>query len=198
MEDEIKKTDELPEAAADESASKEEEQAKEEVWESLAAFDVKTGAKEIYRFLLDYSYTTASGLVGLVISLAAGVWLITHLGSMGKNDILFFLAVFALYTVVNPVLLWFKAKKQAESSGYFAKPLHYELSEYGIMIQADRKKTRVKWPAVVRVKEYGNLIVVYMSKVNAFIWSKDQMEDSEKVKQIISGYVDGKRLKFKR
>lgn len=196
MEEEIKHMEE--ETGAESASESGDANETEEIWETLAAFDVKTGAKEIYRFLLDYSYTTLSGLVGLVISLAAGLWLVTHLGSLGRNDTAFFLIIFALYTVVNPVLLWFKAKKQAESSGYFSKPLHYELSMEGITIQADRKKTRLKWPAVVKVKEYGNLIVVYLSKVNAFIWSKEQMGDVDKVKQVISSSVDQKRLKFKR
>ncbi|NCD03323.1 MAG: YcxB family protein [Clostridia bacterium] len=192
MEEDVKTNPEVEEVET------ELESEKEEVWEPQASFDIKTGAKEIFSFLMEYSYTTPSGLVGLAISIGAGIWLITHIGSMGRNDLAFFLIIFSLYTVVNPVMLWFKAKKQAASSGYFSKPLHYELSEKGIMIRADKKQTRLKWPAVVKVKEYGNLIVVYMSKVNAFIWSKEQMGDSDEVKRIISSHVDGKRLKFKR
>ena len=175
-----------------------QQEVKEEVWEAKAAFGIRTGVKEIYHFLLNYSYTTLSGLIGLGISLIAGVWLITHLHTLNANGILFCLLLFLLYTVVNPLLLWSKAKKQVKNSSYFSKPLVYELSEQGITIRSEDQHMQVEWKAIVKVKEFGNLIVVYVSKINAFIWAKDQMEDAEQVKEILKHHINEKRLKLKR
>lgn len=167
-------------------------------WEPEISFDIKTGAKEIYRFLLDYSYTTPSGIAGLALSLASGVWLVSRFSALSGNERVFFGVIFALYTVVNPMLLWWKAKRQAEQSPYFSKPLHYELSTKGITVCSGEERSRIRWDMVVKVKAYGDLIVVYMSRINAFIWAKNQMENSDKINEILESCVDKKRLKFKR
>ena len=164
----------------------------------IISFEICTGVRELYQFLFNYSYTTAAGIVGLLISLGAGFWLITHLTTLSSNGIVFYLLVFLLYTVVNPLMLWIKARNQVKNNDNISKPIHYDLSDSGIVICSDEQQMQIEWKSVVKVKEFGNLFVVYVSKLNAFIWCKDQIGNESQVKKILMAHIDEQCLKLKR
>ena len=77
-------------------------------------FTTNIKTNELFQFLLRHSYAGISGKVGLVISLAAAVMFLRGISDFAGNEtkmiVLGFLAL--LFTVVNPVMLYTRAKKQ--------------------------------------------------------------------------------------
>ena len=74
-----------------------------------------------------------------------------------------------IYTVINPVTLYFKSKAQVKKNESFSKPLNYTINETGITISQDEKSDTTKWNVMWKAVRYGNLVVVYVSTIRAFI-----------------------------
>lgn len=133
------------------------------------SFDTNVKEKELYKFSINNMYRKITGVIWILFSIAV---IVVTIYTWGKVDIMksiLMIVIAALYTVVNPLLLWGKAKAQIKRNESFHKPLHYVINEKGITISQDDKSETTKWQQMWKAVRYGDLIVVYVSTVRAFI-----------------------------
>ena len=162
-------------------------------------FSVNMKVKYMYNFQMHHAYVGIQGLLGVLASIIA--WVL-YFNGYGKGDatktlIIVFLGL--LYTVINPVLLLYKAAKQVKLTPTFKDSLEYTLNKDGITVGQGEEEGTIPWDQVWKVYETKTSIILYFNRVVAYILPKECMGDQvDDVKQMIRENVQCKVLKLKK
>ena len=155
-------------------------------------FDVKITAGDLYDYMLSHTYSGFSGLFGSIV----GALFIVYYAATRTN--LYFLIAGILILLYIPCSLYMRAKKQAAMNEFFKKPLHYTLTDEGVTVTQGDYEMFQEWSIVYRAKSTNKSLLLYTSKVNAWIFPKrDLGEKREDVIQIISQHVSPDKIKIK-
>ena len=162
-------------------------------------FTTNIKTNELFQFLLRHSYAGISGKVGFVISLAAAVMFLRGIPDFAGNEtkmiVLGFLAL--LFTVVNPVMLYTRAKKQKLMNPAYKNAMEYELDEEGIKLYAGGQEGGIPWNRIIKIKESGSLYMLYTTRINAFLWPKKDMGAREKeIMDYVLEHIDSKEVQL--
>lgn len=159
-----------------EASDEQEENAEEKTSEEeITGFDIKTGEKDLSNFVLHHSYRSASGVLGVILSAAALIYLIIGFSTMDNLMRGALLVIGLLFTVVNPLMLVSKAKRQARTNKSFQIPIHYSMTASYLVLTQDDQWVQIPWKNVYKVTDTGRSIIVYVSRIRAFIWPKSQL-----------------------
>ena len=154
-------------------------------------FDVKITAADLYDYMLSHTYSGFSGLFGSIV----GALFIIMYFSVGYFLYLIAGAVILLYI---PCSLFLRAHKQVTLNEAFKKPLHYVLTDEGVTVSQGENEMFQEWDVVYRAKSTNRSLLIYTSKVNAWIFPKrDLGKDKEAVIQLISAHVAPNKVKIK-
>ncbi len=159
-------------------------------------FDVNMKAKYMYRFMLYHNYTTFGSLFGVLLSLFAMILLITTFKEqtdMGKGILLF---ISLLWTIINPIMLRARAKRQVLMNSSYKKALTYTISGEGITVSQDENSESIEWDKIIKVVLTKNQLLVYSSKIHAFIFPLQEIGDKlDDVTSIVVNSVKGRKIK---
>ena len=154
-------------------------------------FDVKITAADLYDYMLAHTYSGFSGLFGSVV----GALFVIMYFNTGQFLYLIAGAVILLYI---PCSLFMRAQKQAVLNETFKKPIHYVLTDEGVTVSQGDNEMFQEWDVVYKAKSTNRSLLIYTSKVNAWIFPKrDLGKDKEAVIQLISAHVAPDRIKIK-
>lgn len=135
--------------------------------------EITLQAKDLYSFLMRHTYTGFSGLFGVAISLFCLVLIIINYSKYDTMHIVA-LAIVVLYSVLQPGMLYVKARKQAKNNGNISTALEYTCNDDGIRIRQGEQQVQVMWIEIRKVVQTAKRIYVYMSPVRAFIFPAEQ------------------------
>lgn len=167
--------------------------------EAIVEFDIQIGSKDLFNFMLRHNYASLQGILGVMISLAALIYMIADRENMYPAKLIALIVIALLFTVVNPLMLRFKAVQQVKRNKTFAIPIHYALTEAHLVISQKEEQVEIPWDSILKVKDTGRSYVVYVSRIRAFIWPKAQIANyREKVLEVFAGKVSADKLKFKK
>ncbi len=152
------------------------------------SFDIKLTATELYVFSMRHTYSGISGIFGLIISFGSLAAVALRYKYLDKSAIAALIIIGLLFTVVQPVMLYFKAGTQAKRNESIKGCLHYAFSEEGIMITQGEQQAEVKWHEIRKRVVTKSAMYLYMSPVRAFIFPKSQCMD--KFDELVSFTVD--------
>lgn len=153
-------------------------------------FDVQITRKDLYDYQLHYAYTSPSGLFGTIV----GCLFVVGFFNTGTP---LYLIIGAFIILYFPWTLNIKAASQAQAP-IFKKPLHYRLSEEGLEISTEEEKQLVPWESISKASSTGKTILLYTSKVNAFLFPKRELGESRgEFVRAISRYVAPEKMKIK-
>ena len=154
-------------------------------------FDVKITAADLFDYMLSHTYSGFSGLFGSIV----GALFIIMYFSVGYFSYLIAGAVILLYI---PCSLFLRAHKQVALNEAFKKPLHYVLTDEGVTVSQGENEMFQGWDVVYKAKSTNRSLLIYTSKVNAWIFPKrDLGKDKEAVIQLISAHVAPNKVKIK-
>ncbi|MBO5199136.1 MAG: YcxB family protein [Lachnospiraceae bacterium] len=139
--------------------------------------EVKIKVVDMYRFLLYNAYHGFSALPGLIISAGALALLIGGFADSAFAKAMLIILV-ALFTVVNPLQLYFKAARQVVMTPAFKKPLNYELNDEGVTVSQDQEEVTVKWEDFHKAVYKKHAIYLYTSAVYANILPRESCGDA--------------------
>lgn len=137
-------------------------------------FDIKLTVGELYAFSMRHTYSGVSGIAGLIISFGSLAVCALRYKYLDKSAVLALVIIGLLFTVVQPFMLYGKAKTQIKKNKSINDSLHYKLSENGIEISQGEQQAFVKWYEIRRRVFTKNAMYLYMSPVRAFIFPKNQ------------------------
>ena len=137
-------------------------------------FSVTMKVKTMYRFLMHHGYVGAAGIINLIISGGALVLLIMGVGDTTTAKVALII-VAALFTIINPIYLYYKAAKQVKLTPMFAKPFDYVVGQEGITVSQEEEQLAVTWGELRKVVETKTDFYVYLSLTRAYIFPKDEI-----------------------
>lgn len=154
-------------------------------------FDVKINAPILYDYMLHHTYSSASGLIGTTV----GALLLCG----------FFIGGGILYLIIGGVILlylpgslWLKSRQQAALTPAFREPLHYRLDEEGITVSQNEASETTPWENVCKAVSTKNSIIVYTSRVNAFLFPRAALgERKYELIEMISTHVPPDKVKIR-
>ena len=155
-------------------------------------FDVKITATDLYDYMLSHTYSSFSGLFGNIVG---AFFIILYFGMDTQFLYLFAGVVILLYI---PCSLFMRAHKQVALNEAFKKPLHYVLTDEGVTVSQGENEMFQGWDVVYKAKSTNRSLLIYTSKVNAWIFpKKDLGKDKDAVIQLISAHVAPNKVKIK-
>lgn len=154
-------------------------------------FDVKIDGGVLYDYMLQHTYSSASGLLG------TGVGALMIVAFTMQHSVIFLIAgiVILLYL---PWTLFLRSRQQALMTPAFKKPLHYRLDEEGITVSQDESVEKQSWEQMYKAVSTSKSIIVYTTRVNASIFPKCDMGDQKaKVIEMISTHMPPDKVRIK-
>ena len=163
-------------------------------------FSVQITVKDMFLFLLQHSYHGASLIADAVVTFGAIGLLIAGFGEGDPVKTIALIFVAMLFTVVHPLQLYNKARKQVKGNDVFKKPLDYVLTDEGISLSQGAEAQSFTWADVYQVRVYESQILVYTGRVYACIRPKRALAECESevrelFKKHLSEKVAGKSVK---
>ncbi len=159
---------------------------------------IQIKSKDMFDFLIYHTYTHLSGLVGLCISMASLIMLIVNFNTMGSTGLLILALGSALFTVIYPIQLSLRAKQQVLLTPMYKEPLNYTFNEEGIEINQNDEDAKVVWEDITKVVKSPKSVLIYTSKVRAFIIPKYVLESNyNELINLMTKKLDKKILKIK-
>ena len=154
-------------------------------------FDVKIDSSVLFDYMMRHTYYSASGLIGT----AVGALLVCS----------FFMGMGVLYLILGGVVLlylpgslYLKSRTQAAMTPAFQKPLHYTLTEEGVEVSQGEDKALTEWNGRYRAVSTPRSIILYTSRVNAFIFPKrDLGEHLSSLVEMISTHMPPAKVKIR-
>ncbi len=160
--------------------------------------EVQMTAKIMYNFMLHHTYTRLGGILTVCFGIVCIVFGINSIGEGASNTTLVYFLLGGLFVVGNPIMLWSTARKQVKRTPSFQKPLCYEFTSEGVTIQQDENNELIQWNQIQKVTTTPTLVLVYVSRVRAFILPKEVFKEQylDFVK-MVSTNVEPSRVKFR-
>ena len=155
-------------------------------------FSYQTKVIDMYRFLMRFSYQGIRGIINLVISIGAMFLLFTGAdGGETFNKVLLIL-IAALFTIIQPILLYYKAAKQVKLTPMFQQPLDYIIDEKGISVRLKEEEMLLEWKDIYKIVETKKDFYFYMSFDRAHILPKEgYVEQCSLMRDMIKKYAKG-------
>ncbi len=169
------------------SEEEEKEEATREVSEPSGrkvTFEVTMKTNYMFSFLFYNSYYGVRGGINYALSAVAIVALICGFGDSPVAT--FFLVLLALlFTVIEPLMLLFKAFRQVKTSESFKLPMTYTFAENAFYLQQGDVRQQAPWELVLLVRETRDLIILFTGGNNAILLPKDQIEELDELKAVL-------------
>lgn len=138
-------------------------------------FSVQMKTVYMFDFLYWHSYHGITGIINYALSFAGVAALIAGFGKDNIMVTVMLVALASLFTVINPLLLLYKAARQVKKSPMFAKSLQYKFDTRGFSISQESNSDSAEWNTVVLIRETGKSIILYMGAANALILPKKEI-----------------------
>lgn len=154
----------------------------------MEEFDIQMSSKVLYRYLLYHAYRSFAGILGTFLGLL-------FLMRFFQMKAFLYLIAGIVLLAYTPVTMKMQALKQYQMNDIYHNPLHYCISEDGILISQGEMEQKMEWDQVTKAVSTPDAILVYTGKNNACVFPKMQLSDRlSAVVQIISTHVDPKKV----
>lgn len=154
-------------------------------------FKVDLKIKDLYAFTMRHTYHSASGIFGVIISIASLISCVAMFSKLTVSTRIALIFVGLLFTVIQPAVLYLKCKRQIKMNRSINAPLEYVLSDDGICVCQKDESVEVKWHEIRKVIVGKCGLYLYMSPVRAFIFPEDQCgREYEAIKAMVKRQME--------
>ncbi|MFR9098707.1 MAG: YcxB family protein [Anaerostipes hadrus] len=125
-------------------------------------FHTQLKAKDIFKFSLAYTYSGVQAIL-TIFMLGVGAYMIVHgIGQPeGQTNIIFGVVVIALFVVINPLMIYVKAKKQAIENPVYKNPTYYTVRDDGIFVELGEESATIEWNRVYKITHFMGLTLLW-------------------------------------
>lgn len=161
-------------------------------------FEIQLSPKNLFRFNMYQTYTTSQGPLSVVLALIVFV-IAGYCFSQGNTSYgILYVGVGALILVYIPFTLWTRAKRTLKKNAVLAGKLTYTLDEEGIGVAQGDDTGLLTWDKVYKVVASRDAVLIYSTRVNAYILPKNQLGDKyEEVKAVVKENLPDYRVRLK-
>ncbi|SDB42618.1 YcxB-like protein [Pseudobutyrivibrio sp. YE44] len=163
------------------------------------SFDIKIKEEDLYKFNLHHAYRSSQGIVSILLGvLLLAIWAL-RLSTLSMIYKCLY-PVFALVIMVYiPMSLKLRVKNQMTQE-VFMHPLHYELTERGLVISSPTtdEPAELPWEYIYKVSTWKKYLLIYSNRVNAYIIPKEDIIDVyEPAVAYIKNHVEDYKIQIK-
>lgn len=101
-------------------------------------FEVKMTPQIMYNFMLNHTYKSLTGVLGVLFGIASFILFGITLGKTTSIFSILYLLFGIWFILYLPVSLYMRSKRQVKNNAVFQKPITYVLNEKGIQIIQDK------------------------------------------------------------
>ena len=154
--------------------------------EKNISISIQMTANAMFDFLYWHSYHGMMGIVNYGFSLIALLALLFGFGKGNTIATIALVVLASLFTIVNPVMLYYKAVRQVKKNPMFQKSLEYTFDEKGFSVAQGEEKAFASWSDVLLLRETKKTLVLYLGASNATVLpKKDCKEHLGAIKELI-------------
>ena len=146
-------------------------------------FHTQLKANDIFKFSLAYTYSGFQ-LVLTIAMIALGIYMCVTGAStpQGQSNLIFGIVLIGLFVVVNPLMVYVKAKKQAIENPVYQMKTYYTLNEDGIFVELGEESATIEWARVLKISHVMGLNILYTGRKQAFVFPDYELgEDRDKM-----------------
>lgn len=145
--------------------------------EKKVSFTVQMTVKELYRFIMYHAYHKFSGVLGIILSIAAFIVLAVSFRQLGEQTKAVLILVAVWFVILDPAILYFRARGQVKRNKAYQQPLNYNADAMGITISQGEQQQTVEWKQFIKIIETKQQFLVYSNPMYAFIFPKSELGD---------------------
>ena len=101
---------------------------------------VQVEVMDMFFFMLQHTYRSVAGICGILFSVAAFLVLLWTWGKVDTSYMVLLAVCSALFTVINPVMLFMKSAKQVALNPAMKMPIVYLFREKGFTMKQGKEK----------------------------------------------------------
>ena len=120
---------------------------------------------------------------------------VTGMGAAdGQSNMIFGIVLIVLFVVVNPLMLYVKAKKQAIENPVYKMKTYYTLNEDGIFVELGEDSATIEWARVLKISHVMGLNILYTGRKQAFVFPDYALgEDKDKMLSYMKEHMEAAR-----
>ncbi len=142
-------------------------------------FHIQLTTKDLWAFSMYHSNRGGMGLFNVFFTVAS-VWaLLARWNDLTVPYRLLFVVCAMMFTVLQPVMLYWKASRQARTKA-IREPMEMIFRKEGFTIIQGEAKADQVWDNVRKADKVGKLLILYMDRIHAYLLTERAMgEDRE-------------------
>lgn len=141
-------------------------------------FKIHLTAKDLWKFSLYHSNKGYLGIFNLIFSIAAVFLLITKWGELDQAYRMLLLVCALMFTVIQPIILYTKAQKQARMPAV-KEPIELFFSKEKVEITQAGQTGEMKWDQIWKVERMPGMLIFYMDRIHAYLIPQSALENQE-------------------
>ena len=154
-------------------------------------FQTKITTNILFDYMLHHTYNSPSGILG------GGIGSLLVIGFFGTQNIMYLLAGLVLLFYL-PCSLYLSSMKQMQNTPAFKEPLTYKFNEEGIQVSQSGQSQLQKWENMYKAVSTRNSIIIYNTKVNAWIFPRSDMGAmTPRVIEMISTHMPAGKVRIR-
>lgn len=143
-------------------------------------FSVKMTSKDLFEFSMYNSYSGGMGLFNVIFTAAALALLIFtwNWGGISIYQKLILVFCCLIFTVIQPLMLHFKAKKQAEMIG-FSAPVNLTFTDENILVEQAGVEGDMDWSRIWKVVRIPSMMIIKVGPSHGYLIPNRSMDGQE-------------------
>ena len=139
--------------------------------------DVRLDKMDLFRFMFYHMYMRPTGLIYLVVglvSLGGGIYFLAN----GNNSGVFLILISAVYFILQPVFLYFKATQQSKLD-IMQRNTVYVFDSAGMQAYQGAESSTLPWEKVHKAVVFAGELIIYLTDIRANVIPLSTLEDRE-------------------
>jgi hypothetical protein len=154
-------------------------------------FHTQLTAKDIFKFSVIFTYFGTSGILAVFMILVGGLMAARGIVlGQGPVYIAMGILIILLFVVINPMMLYMKAKKQVLTNPVYQVQSYYTMQEDGIFVEIGEQTGTIEWNRIYKIRHMFGLYILYTGRQQAFVFPEEAMgSEKDRIMQFIEEHV---------
>lgn len=141
-------------------------------------FDINLTVKDLWQFSMYHSNSGFRVVLNILLTLAAVFILVMRWGELGIPYRLLMIFCALLFTVIQPLMLYQKARRQIKTPA-MQQAMVLIFGENGLHVEMGGQTIDFGWDQLGRMDKKPTQIILYMDRIHAYLIPQDALVDRE-------------------
>lgn len=140
-------------------------------------FKTQLKRENLFKFNMYQIYTSFQGILSIIVAVFVIVVGFYNLRKVTPQKTILTFAIGLLFLFYLPITLYRRAEVALKKNEVLAGEIQYILSEEGVKVQCGDEEALLPWECVYKVVATKTNILIYSTRVNAYVIPRKQVED---------------------